>query len=392
MKDITSFYKMHPSIMIRPFQKAPEGTKSRPMRYSPSPLKRLMITIPLLKMIPSPQLRNVPYLRHFRYICPTSNPRTTYPGYLSQKSSGRNSPLRTGSSSLSTTRRFLPKTWSPSSGNTRTLLLPNTPRVPDGGKPRSISCHQGQEEGPHVSDNPPHEETSGQDQQLLRMVHETMNAPVNHPSSDMDQVLSVNRANTRTLFTKAKTNLSLHQLIDKGANGGLAGSDMRVLHHTGHKINIVGIDNHELTGLDVVTAAFLLDTNQGKVIGIFNEYAFLGKGNSIHSPGQMEYFKTRVDDKSIKVGGKQRLETLEGYDMPIIFRDGLAYIKTLGRPNDQDLKLTHMSSSPHLTLGNLLSWIMSSPQKMNSPGPNFRIPCLSMVPYLMLKVTSTEGS
>ena len=44
-----------------------------------------------------------------RYICPTSNPRTTHPGYLSQKSSGRYSPLRTGSSSLSTTSRFLPR-------------------------------------------------------------------------------------------------------------------------------------------------------------------------------------------------------------------------------------------------------------------------------------------
>ena len=44
-----------------------------------------------------------------RYICPTSNPRTTHPGYLSQKSSGRKSPLMTGSSSLSTTRRFLPR-------------------------------------------------------------------------------------------------------------------------------------------------------------------------------------------------------------------------------------------------------------------------------------------
>ena len=78
---------------------------------------------------------------------------------------------------------------------------------------------------------------------------------------------------------------------------------MRVLHHTVHKINIVGIDNNELTGLDVVPAASLLDTNPGKVIDIFNEHAFTGKGNSIHSPGQMEYFKTKVDDNSIKVGG-----------------------------------------------------------------------------------------
>ena len=234
-----------------------------------------------------------------------------------------------------------PKTWSPSSGNNKTL--PNTPRVPAGGKSCSISFHQGQEEGAHEPANPPNEETSGQDRQLLAMVHETINAPVDQPSSDIDQVLSVNRANTRTLktsyiFTKPKTNLSLHQLINRGANGGLEGSDMRVLNHTGCKINIVGTDSHELTGLDVVTAASLLDTNQGKVIGIFKEYAFLGKGSSIHSPGQMECFKTKVDDKSIKVGVKQRLETWEGYAVPIIFKDGLAYIKSLGRPNDQELE------------------------------------------------------
>ena len=64
MNDVISFYKMHPSIMMRRFQKTPEGTKSKPMRYSLSPLKRIMITIPLLNMIPSPQLRKVLPLVH----------------------------------------------------------------------------------------------------------------------------------------------------------------------------------------------------------------------------------------------------------------------------------------------------------------------------------------
>ena len=182
--------------------------------------------------------------------------------------------------------------------------------APDGEKPRNISCHQAQESEGQASDNPPNETTSALDQQLLAMVHETIHAAINHPSSDIDQVLSINGANTRMhktsyIFTKAKTNLSLHQLIHRGANGGLAGSDMQVLHHTEHKIKIVGIDNHELTGLDVVTSVSLPDTDQGKFIGILNEYTSLAKGSSIHSPGQMEYFKTRVDDKSIEVGGKE---------------------------------------------------------------------------------------
>ena len=76
---------------------------------------------------------------------------------------------------------------------------------------------------------------------------------------------------------------------------------MRVIHKTHRKINIQGIDSHEVTGLDAVTAVTLLNTSQGKVIGIFNEYAYLGKGSSIHSSGQLEWFKTNVDENLSKL-------------------------------------------------------------------------------------------
>ena len=132
-------------------------------------------------------------------------------------------------------------------------------------------------------------------------------------------------------------------MVDRGANGGLAGSDMHVIHKTHRNINISGIDNHEVTGLDVVTAATLLNTSLGKVVGIFNEYAYLGKGSSIHSSGQLEWFKTNVDEKSIKVGGSQLITTLDGYSVPLLIKDGLAYATSLGRPTDQD-----MDTYPHV--------------------------------------------
>ena len=47
----------------------------------------------------------------------------------------------------------------------------------------------------------------------------------------------------------------------------------------------MGIDDHELSGLDVVTAATLFDTWKGPVIGIFHEYAHLEEGRSIHAAG-----------------------------------------------------------------------------------------------------------
>ena len=62
-------------------------------------------------------------------------------------------------------------------------------------------------------------------------------------------------------------------LIDRGANGGLAGSDVRILERTGRTVSVTGIDNHELPGLDIVTCAALLPTNHGKVVLIMHEYA-----------------------------------------------------------------------------------------------------------------------
>ena len=126
---------------------------------------------------------------------------------------------------------------------------------------------------------------------------------------------------------------------------------MHVIHKTHHKINIQGIDSHEVTGLDVVTAATLLNTSQGKVIGIFNEYAYLGKGSSIHSSGHLEWFKTNVDEKSVKVGGTQLITTLDGYSVPLLIKDGLAYAPPLENPQIRTWTPIHMSSSPLLMNG-----------------------------------------
>ena len=104
----------------------------------------------------------------------------------------------------------------------------------------------------------------------------------------------------------ARANQSANHLVDRGASGGLAGANMRILQKPDRKVNIVGIDDHELTGLDVVTAASLLNTQKGAVIGIFHEYSHLGKGRSIHAAGQMEWFNCKVDDRSKVVGGAQR--------------------------------------------------------------------------------------
>ena len=139
-------------------------------------------------------------------------------------------------------------------------------------------------------------------------------------------------------YVFAEVHQTNHQLIDRGANGGLAGADMRVIHTTPRKINIVGIGDHELTGLNVVTAATLLDTQKGPIIGVFDEYAHYGKVKSIHAAGQMEWFNCKVDDRSQHVGGTQSIQTSEGYVIPLLIEYGLVYMQTMRIPTDHDLQ------------------------------------------------------
>ena len=47
-------------------------------------------------------------------------------------------------------------------------------------------------------------------------------------------------------------------LVDRGANGGLAGSDVRLLARSPRKCTVTAINNHKLPGLDVVQCAALL--------------------------------------------------------------------------------------------------------------------------------------
>ena len=105
---------------------------------------------------------------------------------------------------------------------------------------------------------------------------------------------------------------------------------MRILSRSSRKCTVTGIDSHELQGLDVVQCAALVETNIVNLI--MNEYACYGKGHTIHSSGQIEWFKNSVDDRSVQLGGKQRICTIDGYAIPLAYRGGLMYLSLLGKP------------------------------------------------------------
>ena len=140
-------------------------------------------------------------------------------------------------------------------------------------------------------------------------------------------------------------------LIDRGANGGLVGSDVRILERTARTVSVTGIGNHDIPGLDLVTCAALLNTNHGKVILIMHEYAYYGRGNTIHSPGQIEWFQNTCDDKSFHVRREQVITFLDGYATPLQCRTGLMYMNLLGKPTDADL-----NTYPHVLLSGPHEW------------------------------------
>ena len=209
--------------------------------------------------------------------------------------------------------------------------------------------------GPPVSENAlpdlPESDLNIPDDPILDFVNSQC-----HSSEDLDQALQAYQAfqipspqdstmtpertiNHHFTYHIAQASQAKHgSLVDRGANGGLAGSDVRILSRSSRKCTVTGIDSHELQGLDVVQCAALVETNHGIVNLIMNEYACYGKGHTIHSSGQIEWFKNSVDDRSVQVGGKQRIYTTDGYTMPLTCKVGLMYLSIIGKPTDQDLE------------------------------------------------------
>ena len=70
-------------------------------------------------------------------------------------------------------------------------------------------------------------------------------------------------------------------LIDRGANGGIAGTDTRVIDVTNRTIDLSGIDDHTVRNLPIITAGGVVRSNKGDIILVLNEYAHMPDGKSI---------------------------------------------------------------------------------------------------------------
>jgi Reverse transcriptase (RNA-dependent DNA polymerase) len=174
---------------------------------------------------------------------------------------------------------------------------------------------------------------------------------------DIRKVMSkTSKSTVNANFTNIVYTVSSHQyatslsLIDRGANGGVAGSDVRVIFKTHRTVDIRGIDNHQVTNIDIGTVGGVVQTQKGQVIAIMHQYALLGKGSSIHSPCQLEWYKNDVNDKSIHAGGLQRIKTLDGFVIPLAIKEGLVRLDI--RPYTDH----EWESLPHVFLTSETEW------------------------------------
>jgi hypothetical protein len=130
------------------------------------------------------------------------------------------------------------------------------------------------------------------------------------PTGDIRCVMS--KTSTRHVnLAQTQYHLSFHDsltvknlsLIDRGANGGVAGEDVRVIFRTSRTVDIKGIYNHHVNDIGIRTVGGIVNTQKDPVIAIMHQYALLDKGASIHYSIQLEWYKNDVNDKSVHVPG-----------------------------------------------------------------------------------------
>jgi len=106
--------------------------------------------------------------------------------------------------------------------------------------------------------------------------------------------------------------------VDAGANGCVAGQNLKPISYTGEDANVMGIDKHQLNNLPICTCAGVHDLPDGtSILLMFHRYAYHASGNTIHSKIQLQDNGNMVDDCPIKLGGSQKIVTPGGLTMPL---------------------------------------------------------------------------
>ena len=103
---------------------------------------------------------------------------------------------------------------------------------------------------------------------------------------------------------------SLYSLVDRGDNGGVSGSDVRVIEtFPEHKVDIRGVDKYQISSIPLVNAEILTTNITGEVIVIMHQHACHGKNKIIHSSLRSSTTRTQQKIASLRLAVANTLVT-----------------------------------------------------------------------------------
>ena len=123
----------------------------------------------------------------------------------------------------------------------------------------------------NIQDDEPKEEDN--DTRLINAM--TSSNRTKLPPGDIRRVMS--KGSTRfansleyCVSSHKNSSSSKYSLVDRGANGGVAGDDVRVVFITHRSVDIKGIDNHHVNNIDIGTVGGVVQTHKGPMIAIMH--------------------------------------------------------------------------------------------------------------------------
>ena len=126
--------------------------------------------------------------------------------------------------------------------------------------------------------------------------------------------------------------------MDRGANGCIFGTDVRIVKLYNEYVDLNGIDEHTVRNLQLAEACAYVRTNRGPAILHIHQGAVMSDGKTILSPAQLEAFGCKVHDRAKRVSGKDPyFETPCGRRIPMAVRSGLLY-NNFRPPTDAEMK------------------------------------------------------
>ena len=171
--------------------------------------------------------------------------------------------------------------------------------------------------------------------------------------SDIDRVLPSADNDLRFYFSShlASQKRLWRSLMDRGANGCIFGSDVRIVNYYDEYVDLNGIDDHTVRNLQLAEGCAYVMTDHGPCILHIHQGAAMSDGKTILSPGQLESFGCQVFDKAKRITGDDPyFITPCGRRIPMAVKFRLPYCK-FRPPTDAemaDIGIPHIHiTSPH---------------------------------------------